>query len=203
MLCACGQIYLGDGSRDVGLHGPMVCGPSSMPGYLEAAREAVVESVDRAGRANGDAAEAAEVEIEQLKGRIAQLEAQLAAHEGAAEAPDATSYLGVAPDAASRKGVPIMEGCLDYFPAALAAVAAVSKAGNDQHNPGQPMHWSRGKSGDHANCAARHLIDRGRIDSDGHRHSAKAAWRTLANLQEELEAAGVATMPRAAWVDKK
>lgn len=86
-----------------------------------------------------------------------------------------------------RKGMPITTGVLDYFPLAIAEVAVVSKAGNDQHNPGQPLHWARGKSTDHADCIARHLIDRGSRDTDGMRHSAKLAWRALANLQTELE----------------
>jgi hypothetical protein len=90
-------------------------------------------------------------------------------------------------DAKERKAFPIAEGVLWYFPAALAAIAAVSKAGNDQHNPGQPMHHARGKSTDHADCILRHLIDAGTIDTDGLRHSAKVAWRALALLQEELE----------------
>jgi hypothetical protein len=51
------------------------------------------------------------------------------------------------------------------------------------------MHWARGKSADHADCILRHLIDRGTMDSDGLRHTAKVAWRALALLQEELEAA--------------
>lgn len=93
-------------------------------------------------------------------------------------------------DAKERKGVPMASGLLDYFPAALAAVAHVSKVGNDQHNPGEPMHWARGKSADHADCAIRHLMERGTIDTDGLRHTAKAAWRALAELQIELEAAG-------------
>src|SRR6185369_5985140 len=76
---------------------------------------------------------------------------------------------------------------LDYFTSALAEVARVSKAGNDQHNPGQPLHWARGKSQDHPDCIVRHLIERGTIDTDGQRHTAKAAWRALALLQEELE----------------
>ena len=87
-----------------------------------------------------------------------------------------------------RKGMPIARGVLDYFPLALAEVARISKAGNDQHNPGQPMHWAREKSSDHADCIVRHLIERGRIDSDGQRHSAKMAWRALALLQLEMEA---------------
>lgn len=90
-------------------------------------------------------------------------------------------------DAAERKGMPITTGVLDYFPLALAEVAVCSKAGNDQHNPGQPLHWDKTKSTDHADCIARHLIDRGSIDTDGIRHSAKLAWRALANLQIELE----------------
>lgn len=92
-------------------------------------------------------------------------------------------------DPQARKGLPITTGVLDYFPDAIAAVAACSKAGNDQHNPGQPLHWAREKSTDHADCIARHLVERGTVDSDGVRHSAKLAWRALANLQLELEAA--------------
>jgi hypothetical protein len=90
-------------------------------------------------------------------------------------------------DREARKVTPIATGVLDYFPLALAAVARVSKAGNDQHNPGEPLHWNRGKSSDHADCIIRHLLERGLIDTDGMRHSAKTAWRALALLQEELE----------------
>jgi hypothetical protein len=94
-------------------------------------------------------------------------------------------------ESAARKTLPLATGVLDYFPAALAAVAGLSRAGNDKHNPGQPLHWSRGKSSDHADCIMRHLTDRGTIDpEDGIRHSVKTAWRALALLQEELEAAG-------------
>jgi hypothetical protein len=92
--------------------------------------------------------------------------------------------------AAERKKIPIGTGVLDYFPAALAAVAAVSFAGNEQHNPGQELHWSRGKSGDQADTLIRHFLERGTLDVDGHRHSAKLAWRALAILQLELEAEG-------------
>jgi hypothetical protein len=101
-------------------------------------------------------------------------------------------------DAAERKGIPLVRGLLDYFPGALAAVAHVSKVGNDQHNPGQPMHHARGKSTDHADCIVRHLLDRGTVDTDGLRHTAKAAWRALALLQEELEQAEGAPLPRGA-----
>lgn len=86
-----------------------------------------------------------------------------------------------------RKNTPITTGVMDYFPLALAEVARVSKVGNDQHNPGQPLHWSKEKSTDHADCISRHLIDRHSRDTDGQRHSAKLAWRALALLQIELE----------------
>lgn len=101
--------------------------------------------------------------------------------------------------AADRKAVPMVSGLLDYFPAALIAVAAVSKIGNDQHNAGQPIHWERGKSGDEADALFRHLVDRGLVDTDGVRHSAKVAWRALALLQKELEAAGEAAVSRGSW----
>jgi len=87
-----------------------------------------------------------------------------------------------------RKQLPIATGVLGYFPDAIAAVAEVSRIGNDQHNPGQPLHWQRGASTDHADCVVRHLMERGTIDADGGRHTAKAAWRMLALLQMEIEA---------------
>jgi hypothetical protein len=90
-------------------------------------------------------------------------------------------------DPTERKGIPICTGVLDYFPLAMAEVARVSKAGNDQHNPGQPLHWAKEKSTDHADCITRHLIERGTYDTDGVRHSAKVAWRALALLQTEIE----------------
>ncbi|BAE72739.1 hypothetical protein [Xanthomonas phage OP1] len=94
-------------------------------------------------------------------------------------------------DSAERKGIPLAQGVLYYFPAALAEIAKLSKAGNDKHSPGKPLHHARGKSTDHADCIIRHLIDSGTIDpEDGMRHSAKVAWRALALLQEELEQAG-------------
>jgi hypothetical protein len=92
--------------------------------------------------------------------------------------------------AADRKKVPLGSGVLDYFPAALIEVAKVSFVGNEQHNPGQPLHWARGKSNDHPDTMIRHYMERGTIDTDGMRHSAKMAWRALAILQMELEAAG-------------
>jgi hypothetical protein len=52
------------------------------------------------------------------------------------------------------------------------------------------MRWARGKSTDHGNKIARHLVDIGKKDARGVRHSARLAWRALALLQEELERDG-------------
>lgn len=87
-----------------------------------------------------------------------------------------------------RKQHPVSSGVLDYFPDALVAIANVSWKGNEQHNPGTPVHWDRAKSTDEADCLIRHFLQRGMLDTDGIRHSAKMAWRALALLQKELEA---------------
>lgn len=92
-------------------------------------------------------------------------------------------------DAQARKAVPVYSGVLQYFPRALAEIANVSRVGNEQHNPGSPLHWDRSKSTDELDALTRHLVEAGTIDSDGLRHSAKLAWRALANLEKELEAA--------------
>jgi hypothetical protein len=90
-------------------------------------------------------------------------------------------------DSEERKDVPVFSGCLAYFPEALAEVARLSQAGNDKHNPGQPLHWSRGKSNDHLDCLTRHLLEAGVVDTDGFYHDVKVAWRALANLQLLME----------------
>ena len=92
--------------------------------------------------------------------------------------------------AGERKNIPLASGVLDYFPAALMEVAKVSYEGNLQHNPGQELHWARGKSTDQSDTIIRHFLERGTMDTDGMRHSAKLAWRALALLQIELEAEG-------------
>lgn len=93
-------------------------------------------------------------------------------------------------DSAERKKIPISSGVLDYFTSALIEIAKVSQVGNDQHNKGENLHWARGKSKDQADTMQRHFMERGSFDKDGQRHSAKMAWRALAILQLELEAAG-------------
>lgn len=88
----------------------------------------------------------------------------------------------------NRKATPVYSGVVRYFPRALQAVAQLSKAGNDKHNPGEPLRWSRDKSNDHLDCIMRHLIDAGTVDpEDGFLHDVKIAWRALANLELALE----------------
>lgn len=102
-------------------------------------------------------------------------------------------------DSAERKAIPLVTGVLDYFPAALREVAKVSKFGNDKHNPGEPLHWARGKSMDQVDAIGRHLLERGEIDPEnGLRQSAQLAWRALAMLQLELEEAGESPLARGA-----
>lgn len=99
-------------------------------------------------------------------------------------------HVEVKPDyALDRKNTPVYGGVLKYFPNALKAVAKCSKAGNDQHNAGKPLHWDRSKSGDELDALTRHLIDHSvdPIDTDGILHLSKVAWRALAALEKHLE----------------
>jgi hypothetical protein len=90
-------------------------------------------------------------------------------------------------NALTRKEYPIATGVMDYFPDAILEIAHVSYIGNRQHNLGAALYWDRSKSTDEADALMRHFKDRGKLDSDGIRHSAKMAWRALALLQKELE----------------
>lgn len=90
-------------------------------------------------------------------------------------------------DSASRKTFPIASGFTDYFPDAIAAVSNLSYTANEQHHAGSPIHWERAKSTDEADTLMRHFLQRGSLDTDGKRHSAKLAWRALALLQKEIE----------------
>lgn len=95
-----------------------------------------------------------------------------------------------------RKQMPIHTGVMLYFPDGLAAVARVSKKGNDKHNPGEPLHWAREKSTDQTDCVGRHMLTPTAVDADsGELELAHAAWRILAELQlaeeKRLIAAGI------------
>lgn len=97
-----------------------------------------------------------------------------------------------------RKQYPIATGVMDYFPDAVAMVAHISYLGNQKHNPGQPLHWARGKSMDHEDCIARHTIERDTVE-DGVLHAANRAWRSMAALQELLEQRHKLDAPRGCW----
>lgn len=118
-------------------------------------------------------------------------------------APPARKYVapsepGIPHSAQARKETPIATGVLAYFPDAIAEVAKVSYIGNDQHNPGQSLHWARDKSTDHSDSAARHIteyLDAKRQnpnvavprDAKGNSLLAQAAWRVLAQNQLDIE----------------
>lgn len=117
-------------------------------------------------------------------------------------------------DAASRKEYPIITGLFDYFPAALAMVSHVSYVGNQQHNPGQPLHHARGKSTDQLDAMGRHLMERNAseddnktfqltVDEKGMYVQAQAIWRLLADFQEALEKAGYPLARGARLPEKK
>jgi hypothetical protein len=63
----------------------------------------------------------------------------------------------------------------------------VSHTGNEQHHPGEPLHWDRTKSTDESDALMRHFMQRYEIDADGVLHAGKVAWRALAFLQKMLE----------------
>lgn len=105
---------------------------------------------------------------------------------------------GLPKDYDARKALPLFDFYTKYFPLAQIELVKVAVAGNDQHNPGEPLHWARGKSMDQLNTALRHMLDHGMGevfdpgDADrGHRvmHLAKAAWRLMAEIQLLCEAA--------------
>lgn len=95
-----------------------------------------------------------------------------------------------------RKRIPLYRGVMRYFPAALAEVAQIAQRGNDKHGEAgntELHHW-RGRSGDHADCILRHLMDleedfgcgKG-YDENGVPQVAYLAWRAMALAQEWLE----------------
>lgn len=111
-------------------------------------------------------------------------------------------YRGLPKDYEARKNLPVFDVLAHYFPDAWVEVTKVAVAGNVQHNPGEPLHWARGKSMDQLNTAMRHLLDHAAygevfdteppeviaaIGDDGTMHLAKAAWRVLAELQLTVE----------------
>lgn len=98
--------------------------------------------------------------------------------------------VGLPTDDKARKRLQLWTFMFNYFPDAWLAVVNVAVAGNEQHNPGQPLHWAREKSTDQMNTAFRHQWDYGRgvkKDTDDQYHLAKAIWRLMAQLQLDIE----------------
>jgi len=96
-------------------------------------------------------------------------------------------------DKAERKRHPVFSGVLSYFPRTVIAMSKCSWVGNEQHNPGQPLHWDRDKSMDHDDCLIRHMMEGDAIDDDGVPHCVKVAWRANARAElilEKMAAAG-------------
>ncbi len=94
-------------------------------------------------------------------------------------------------EAKARKALQLYTFMFNYFPDAWLAMVAVARAGNEQHNPGEPLHWAREKSTDQMNAAFNHLFDYGsgiKLDTDGQYHLAKVLWRVAAQLQLDIEA---------------
>lgn len=101
-----------------------------------------------------------------------------------------------------RKDYPLLNGCIRYFPAALAGVALISKKGNDKHNPGEDLHHARSKSMDHGDCIVRHLIDVQDLLKTYDKAAIleevdQLAWRVLAYSQELHEKFGAPLAPGA------
>lgn len=105
----------------------------------------------------------------------------------------------------TRKDAPMFRGLLGYFPGALFEVAAHSLESDRKHNPDSTdgPHWARGKSSDHEDCIVRHLIDKDSPDAGIRRyHLRSIAWRALAMLQEDCEAAGWAPGVRSVFPEE-
>ncbi len=88
--------------------------------------------------------------------------------------------------AAERKSYPMFEGALAYFPRAIAYLSHVSFVANEQHNPGEKLHWAKEKSIGVGNEILRHLVDKGKLDTDKLRHTGKLFWRAAELLEREL-----------------
>lgn len=127
-------------------------------------------------------------------------DAQAAKAAGIKEAVEKAVRKPVSPfpeDSAERKTYPMYGGLLAYFPSALAKVAHHSYVSNDKHNPNQPMHHDRAKSGDESDALVRHLMEGDYVGM---------AWRALSLLQKDCEAKGAPIAPAArnanGWVEK-
>jgi hypothetical protein len=102
-------------------------------------------------------------------------------------------------DKVRKSDWPVWDYVFGYFPLALLEEVRVAVIGNNQHNPGQKLHWARHKSTDQLNTALRHIFDyakakqEGQVcprDATGKSLLAQAVWRLKAQLQLDCEAEG-------------
>ena len=98
-------------------------------------------------------------------------------------------------DSEARKEYPVYSGFLRYFPAAVAKVAHHSFKGNLKHNPGQPLHHDRAKSGDELDALCRHLMEHEIPGLEG--ELVAMAWRAMSALQKYCESKGAPIAPAA------
>lgn len=96
----------------------------------------------------------------------------------------------IIPDDDKREDYPLFDVLVGYFPAAMCELARWTKVGNEQHNPGEELHWAREKSTDHRNKILRHLMDYDQKESNGFYEAIPMLWRCAALVQELLEKDG-------------
>lgn len=88
-----------------------------------------------------------------------------------------------------RKAYPVLTGALMYFPFAFAELAKLSARANEQHNPGEPVHWDYSKSIGDGNELVRHLMDSlgpNPIDAEGVHHDVKVLWRAAETVERRI-----------------
>ena len=78
--------------------------------------------------------------------------------------------------ASERKGYPVGKFIRDYFPNALLVLARHSLLSSEQHNPGEPMRWSKEKSIGEGDEIIRHFMEGDTVSM---------AWRSLELLERE------------------
>ena len=86
-------------------------------------------------------------------------------------------------DDKERKNIPIYSGFVQYFPNAITAIAKRSKRCNEQHNPGEPLHWAIDKSTEELDSLCRHMVNGVDQNIDD---AVAVAWRAMANLERKL-----------------
>ncbi len=92
-------------------------------------------------------------------------------------------------DSQARKDLPVLKVVFGYFAAAMAGLTRHAVRSNEKHNKGEPVHWARGKSMDHAECTLRHLVDAEEIRAWLRRNPNHAQREeVLTMLEHELDA---------------